>query len=104
MYFEFEKLDVYQVALDFVVVADEICEALPPGRAYLKDQLRRSANSIPANIAEGVGESASHVLVCHRLHLVGDELVARGRELLLRLVAMLTSMVKSVGARPANRA
>ena len=56
MYFEFARMDVYQAALDFVVVADQIAEALPSGRAYLRDQLRRGANSIAANIAEGVGE------------------------------------------------
>jgi hypothetical protein len=43
-YFEFEKLDVYQTALEFAVVADEIVEALPPGRSYLRDQLRRAAD------------------------------------------------------------
>ncbi len=56
MYFDFEKLDVYQVTLDFVATADDVTEKLPRGRRYLKDQLRRAANSIAANIAEGVGE------------------------------------------------
>ena len=56
MYFEFEKLDVYNVTLDFVAVADDVAETLPRGRRYLKDQLRRGANSIAANLAEGVGE------------------------------------------------
>jgi len=87
----------------------------------LKDQLRRAASSIPANLAEGVGEfsasekvrfyrmarrsaveCASHLLVCRRLELVDDALVAKGAkgvELLLRIVAMLTSMVKSISAK-----
>jgi len=118
VYFEFEKLDVYQVSVDFVVVADGITGALPRGRAYFKDQIRRAANSIPANIAEGVGEfapnekvrfyriarrsaveCASHLLVCRRLELVDEPSVQKGRELLLRVVAMLTSMTKSVGSR-----
>ena len=121
MYFEFERLDVYQVSVDFVVVADAITEAFPRGRAYLKDQIRRAANSIPANIAEGVGEfspnekvrfyriarrsaveCASHLLVSQRLNLVDEQLVLKGRELLLRVVAMLTSMAKSVGSRQQN--
>jgi hypothetical protein len=41
MYFEFEKLDLYKVTLDFVAAADDVAEALPKGRRYLKDQLRR---------------------------------------------------------------
>ena len=87
----------------------------------MKDQLRRAASSIPANLAEGVGEfsasekvrfyrmarrsaveCASHLLVCRRLELVDDALVAKGAkglELLLRIVAMLTSMVKSISAK-----
>ena len=56
MYFDFEKLDVYQVALDFVVSADDVAQKLPRGRRYSKDQLLRAANPIAANIAEGVGE------------------------------------------------
>ena len=118
MYFEFEKLDVYQVSLDFVVVADGIAESLPRGRGYLKDQMRRAANSIPANIAEGVGEfspkdkarfyriarrsaveCASHVLVCQRLELVQEPPAAKARDLLLRIVAMLTSMSKGLNNR-----
>ena len=33
--FEHEKLDVYQVAIEFLVVADEIAISLPKGRAYM---------------------------------------------------------------------
>jgi four helix bundle protein len=118
MYFEFEKLDVYKVTLEFVAAADDIAESLPKGRRYLKDQLRRGANSIAANLAEGVGEyssaekvrfyrmsrrsaveCASHLLACRRLALVEDELIARGLDLLLRIVAMQTSMIKSISAK-----
>ena len=53
-----EKLDVYQVAIEFVVLADEIVENLPRGRAYLSDQLHRAALSIALNIAKGAGEYA----------------------------------------------
>ncbi len=50
-----EKLTVYQVAIEFVVLADVIIEHLPRGRAYLSDQLQREGLSIPLNIAEGAG-------------------------------------------------
>ena len=119
MYFDFEKLDVYQVALDFVGSADDVAQKLPRGRRYLKDQLLRAANSIAANIAEGVGEyspaekarfyriarrsaveCASHLLVSARLGLIQDDaLLGRGRDQLLRIVAMLTSLTKSVSAK-----
>ena len=119
MYFEFEKLDVYQASLDFVAIADEIAERLPRGRAYLKDQLRRAGLSITANIAEGVGEfaphekarfyrmarrsaveCASHLLVARRLRLADDAPNSRALELLHRIVSMLTSLAKRAEARP----
>ena len=56
MHFEFANMDVYNAAVDFIVVADQITEQIPKGRAYLRDQTRRAANSIAANIAEGVGD------------------------------------------------
>lgn len=55
MAFTFEKLLVYQKAVDF---ADRICattEHFPRGYGFLVDQLNRAALSIAANIAEGNG-------------------------------------------------
>src|SRR5262245_13177857 len=53
--FDHEKLDVYRVALDFVILANELCNTLK-GRASLCDQLHRASTSITNNIAEGAGE------------------------------------------------
>jgi four helix bundle protein len=55
MAFAFEKLLVYQKALDF---ADQVCsrsEQFRGGYRFLADQLNRGALSIAANIAEGNG-------------------------------------------------
>ena len=55
MAFSFEKLLVYQKALDF---ADEVCartERFQRGYGFLGDQLNRASLSISANIAEGNG-------------------------------------------------
>jgi four helix bundle protein len=55
MAFAFEKLVVYQKAVDF---ADAVClatEQFPRGYGFLVDQLNRAAVSIAANIAEGNG-------------------------------------------------
>ena len=40
MNFDHEKLDVYQAAIEFVALADDVVENLPRGRSYLADQLR----------------------------------------------------------------
>jgi len=55
MAFAFEKLLVYQKAVDFT---DQICattENFRRGYGFLVDQLNRASLSIPANIAEGNG-------------------------------------------------
>ena len=52
--FEFQNWPVYTKALEFVGFAYELCEQLPKDSATgLRDQLRRAAQSIPLNIAEG---------------------------------------------------
>jgi len=113
-----EKLDVYQAALDFVGVADGLIEGLPRSRAYSADQIQRAATSIPLNIAEGAGEcsrrdkarfyrfalrsateSAALLDVCRRLKLSDGAVTSQGRELLLRIVSMLTGMVREQGGR-----
>jgi hypothetical protein len=55
MAFAFEKLLVYQKAVDF---SDRICElsgTFPRGFYFLADQINRAALSISTNIAEGNG-------------------------------------------------
>jgi four helix bundle protein len=108
-----EKLRVYQVAIEFVVLAAEVIEHLPRGRAYLSDQLQRAALSIPLNIAEGAGEystdekarfyrmakrsateCAGVLDVCQRLRLVEENRYTRGRELLIGIVSMLIKMAQ----------
>jgi len=111
--FDHEKLTVYQVAIEFVILADEVIEHLPRGRAYLSDQLQRAALSISLNIAEGAGEYAvdekarfyrmakrsatecAGVLdVCQRLRLIEENRYIKGRELLISIVSMLIKMVQ----------
>jgi four helix bundle protein len=53
-----ERLDVYQLARQFVREANSLLRHLPSGRADLADQLRRASLSLPLNIAEGAGEFA----------------------------------------------
>jgi four helix bundle protein len=54
--FEFEKLRVYQKALDFTGEVYRITKSFPPEEKFgLSDQFRRSAVSIALNIAEGSG-------------------------------------------------
>ncbi len=55
MAFAFEKLLVYQKAIDFSDAVSVKSEGFPRGYGFLTDQLNRAALSIAANIAEGNG-------------------------------------------------
>lgn len=108
----FQKLDVYQRSIEFLALASRIRGQLPRGNAELADQLRRAAQSIPQNIAEGCGrttradkakhytiargsamECASHLDVMKIDELIAIELYDRSIRLLERIVAMLTKLV-----------
>ena len=77
------------------------------------DQLQRASTSIPLNVAEGAGEfsrnekarfyrmakrsateSAAILDVCRRLTLIDDASCHRGRELLLRSVSTLITIIR----------
>jgi four helix bundle protein len=108
----FQRLDVYQRAIQFLALAIEIVEQLPRGHADRADQLVRAAESVVRNIAEGSGrwsqaDSAKHYKIARgeamecaasldvlRVRkLVADGSYHRGIELLGAVVAMLTRMV-----------
>ena len=55
MAFIFEKLIVYQEAINFAEKVSKFTEEFPRGSYYLADQLNRAATSIALNIAEGNG-------------------------------------------------
>ena len=52
---DFQKLDVYQRALDLLEDALLLADAVPRGHRSIADQLNRAALSVPLNIAEAVG-------------------------------------------------
>jgi len=54
-----ERRCVDQVAIAFAELALRILERIPRGAGKLGDQLFRSSTSIPANIADGVGERST---------------------------------------------
>lgn len=108
----FQKLDVYQRSIEFLAFSRRLLRRLPRGHGDLVDQLRRSAQSIPQNVAEGAGkstpadkakyysiargsamESAAHLDVMKIDELIDGEQYAQGVELLERVVAMLTRMI-----------
>lgn len=115
MVLDHEGLDVYRLSLDFLVFANEVIESLPRGRSHLADQLTRASMSIVLNVAEGAGkhskpdkrrfyltargsatESGALLDVCQRLKLLDEPRHTRGKEMLVRVVAMLIKLAQSL--------
>ena len=109
----YEKLDVYQCSIEFLGLAARVIERLPRGFSVLADQLRRASFSMPLNIAEGAGkrsrvdcrryfdsargsamECGAVVDVCLKLELVSRELLLPGKQILERIVSMLTRLAE----------
>jgi four helix bundle protein len=67
----YRDLDVWRLAMDLVERCYELSAAFPRSEEFgLRAQLRRSAVSIPSNVAEGHGRSATgdycrHVFIAH---------------------------------------
>ena len=111
-----EKLDVYRIALDFVVQANGIIDSLPRGKSHITDQLARASLSIALNLAEGTGkhsrlekrryylmargsatESAALLDVCMRLGFLNESSYQLSKGTIVRIVAMLFKLAQSCG-------
>ena len=54
MIYKFQKLEIYQLALDYIGLIYELADKLPRSEDFnLKSQITRAATSIALNIAEG---------------------------------------------------
>jgi four helix bundle protein len=118
MYFDHERLDVYRVAMELAVLVDEIIEQFPRGRGYLADQLHRAGASVLLNIAEGAGEysenekmrfyriarrsgteTAAILELGKNLKMIEEAKYRKSRELLIRIISMLTRMTREPATR-----
>jgi four helix bundle protein len=117
IYFDHEKLDVYQEAIGFCGWVGEFLAAVS-AKAAAKDQLDRASTSIPLNIAEGNGKfsvkdrarflemargSALECAACLDVLLVrkltGKEEVVAAKEKLARIVQMLIGLLRKFSDR-----
>jgi four helix bundle protein len=114
MQLDHERLDVYDLSLEFLVLANGIIEGLPRGRSHLADQFTRASLSIVLNLAEGAGkhskldkrqyyvtargsatESAALLDVCQRLKLLDEAGHRAAKGMLVRIVSMLIKLAQS---------
>jgi four helix bundle protein len=114
MQLDHERLDVYDLALEFLVLANGVIEGLPRGRSHLADQFTRASLSIVLNVAEGAGkhskldkrryyvtargsatESAALLDVCQRLKLLDEAGHRTAKGMVVRIVSMLIKLAQS---------
>jgi four helix bundle protein len=117
IYFDHEKLDVYQEAIAFCGWVGEFLNAIS-AKAAAKDQLDRASTSIPLNIAEGNGKfsakdrarflemargSALECAACLDVLLVRklatEEKVVSSKQRLARIVQMLIGLLRKFSER-----
>ena len=117
IYFDHEKLDVYQEAIAFCGWVGEFLNAIS-AKAAAKDQLDRASTSIPLNIAEGNGKfsakdrarflemargSALECAACLDVLLVRklatEEQVVSSKQRLARIVQMLIGLLRKFSER-----
>ena len=107
---DYERLDVYQCALQYAAIAFEIVADLPRGHAALADQMRRATMSIPLNIAEAAGKTTDKdrrrfhaiargsamecgaIVDIIQIQNIAHDKAAVAKELLVRIVSMLSKM------------
>jgi len=108
----FQRLEVYQRAIEFLALVYELADELPKGHGERRDQLVRAAEAVVRNIAEGAGrwskadsakhykisrgeamECASSLDIMKLRNIVDDQRHETGLSLLQSIVSMLTKML-----------
>ena len=114
MGFLFEKLDVYQKAVELAERVETLCETVSRGNFHLTDQFRRAVLSISLNIAEGSGrwhrgdkrqfyliargsayECVPILDLLHRKKLIDDRIYESFKNVVDVIAKMLTKLVQS---------
>ena len=117
IYFDHEKLDVYQEAIAFCGWVGEFLAGIS-AKAAAKDQLDRASTSVPLNIAEGNGKFSSKdrarffemargsalecaacldVLLVRKLAI--EDQIVFSKERLARIVQMLIGLLRKFSER-----
>ncbi len=119
----FEDLDCYKYAMDVMVNAHRLANTLPVEEKFdLAQQIRRSAKSISANIAEGYGryhyldtlkfysnargslnETLSHVITSHALGYIDQEYFEKLYELIRKTEKTLNGLMNYVRQKKAGQ-
>jgi four helix bundle protein len=116
---KYEDLVVWQKAMDLVVEVYKLVKSLPDEELFvLSNQMRRSAVSIPSNIAEGhersttkdfikflhiakgsKAELETQLQICTRLDYLTQAQIDMAQGLLVEVGKMLNSLIRSLSEK-----
>ena len=110
---DYEKLDVYQCAIEHLAFVFKSIPNIPRGYSALVDPWRRAAMSVPLNIAEAVGktsdadrnnryaiargeamECGAIIDVVRLVAVIREPELAAAKQLLVRVVGMLSKLCR----------
>jgi four helix bundle protein len=114
----YQELDVWKLAIDLVEHCYRLTARFPRDELFgLASQIKRSAVSVPANIAEGYGrdqtgsyiqflrialgsarELETHLIIATRVGLVTPDEASKPKEECDRICRMLRSLIRSLEA------
>ena len=118
--FEFEKLTVWQRAMEFAQLVISFTEDLESDRKHYRivEQLESSAVSVPMNIAEGRGRNSTKAYILHltyfkgslykaltlnelmsRKHWISLEQNTKTRQLALQVIKMLNKLISTLNRK-----
>ena len=123
IYFDFEKLDVYQLALEFADFVFRMCKGMHEAyRSSLVDHVQRSVISIANNIAEGSGkvsrrekikyfsyaldstkECVPPLTIARRQEQISEEAYRKGRRYCVSICKMLVKFIQAIEAQELSK-
>ena len=116
---DYKELQVWQKAMDLVVEIYKISKLLPKEEVYgISDQLRRSAVSIPSNIAEGqsrnsakefiqflsiargsLAELETQLLICTKVNILSEDNIAEAQNITTEVGKMIKGLMNKLNSQ-----
>lgn len=116
---DYKELQVWQKAMDLVVEVYNIIKLLPKEEMYgISDQIRRSAVSIPSNIAEGqsrnsvkefiqflsiargsLAELETQLLICIKVNMLSEDNIAEAKNITIEIGKMIKGLMNKLEAQ-----
>ena len=116
---DYKELQVWQKAMDLVVEIYKISKLLPKEEVYgISDQLRRSAVSIPSNIAEGqsrnsakefiqflsiargsLAELETQLLICIKVNMLSEDNITEAQNIITEIGKMIKGLMNKLNSQ-----